>query len=122
MNLLLDTHIFIWVLDDNPRLPRRFREAIASPDNRIHVSSVTLAEIAIKESIGKLRLDTDIPTLKEVNMVEISFSAVHARALRNLPLLHRDPFDRMLICQALTEHLTLLTVDKRVQQYPVPML
>ncbi|MCB1273446.1 MAG: type II toxin-antitoxin system VapC family toxin [Leucobacter sp.] len=120
MRLLLDTHVLLWWLADDERLSARHRELIARGDNRVVVSSVSIAEIAIKSSLGKLEAPDGIVDAVTLSGFELlAFDAPHAEALRHLPWHHRDPFDRMLVAQAKVEHLTLLTVDLRLREYSV---
>ncbi|HIY66667.1 MAG TPA: type II toxin-antitoxin system VapC family toxin [Candidatus Agrococcus pullicola] len=123
MRLLLDTHVYLWVRADSDRLPLRFREAIADPRNMKFISSLSTAEIAVKRAVGKLDFDGPMHRpLVELGFDELSFSHEHARVLDSLPLKHRDPFDRMLIAQAIAEGLTLVTVDAKFSQYDVSLL
>jgi PIN domain nuclease of toxin-antitoxin system len=123
MRLLLDTHALLWWFADDPRLTDRMREAITDTKSQTFVSSLSLAEIAIKQSIGKLRapfISDDL--IDEQGMSGMAFTPRHGRKLVELPLHHRDPFDRMLIAQALEEGLTVVTSDARFAQYGVPVL
>ena len=123
MNLLLDTHVLLWWLSDDPKLGEEARRAIAVADNIVYVSAVSLWEIAIKHGIGKLRLPESFDdTLADQGFLELPLKWEHARRNRDLPWLHRDPFDRMLIAQALVEDLTLVTADSEVQRYDVQCL
>lgn len=123
MKLLLDTHTVLWARADSPSLPQAFRDAIADPANQSLVSAISLAEIAVKRRIGKLRVpDAMLSGFERLGFVEVPFTADHAIALDALPLLHRDPFDRMLIAQAIAEGATLLTVDAKCTQYAVRTL
>jgi PIN domain nuclease of toxin-antitoxin system len=122
--LLLDTHVFIWCYDDSPLLGRRAREAIALSANDAFVSAASIWEIAIKLSIGKLKLRGGIPDrivddLTAYGFSEIPVTAHHAAEVRTLPWHHSDPFDRLLIAQARHEGLTLVTVDSRISRYDV---
>ena len=121
MRLLLDTHILLWVMQDAPQLSRAARRLLNDAE-AIHVSSVSLWAIAIKSALGKLRLD---PAELDAQLDQIGFSPLpvtraHKRALRELPQvhdLHGDPFDRMLVAQALSEPLHLLTHDRTLAAY-----
>ena len=122
MNLLIDTVILIWILDDSSSLETSAREIIQKADNRF-VSSITIAEIEIKKSIGKLTIpDSYIKKIFESGFEELQFDFSDAHGLGNLPYFHRDPFDRMLISQAVEKGLTLLTNDKIFKKYNVPVL
>ena len=118
MKLLLDTHILLWVMQGAPQLGRPARRLLNEAE-AIHVSSVSLWEIEIKSALGKLRVN---PSELDAQLVKIGFSALpvtweHTRSLRKLPPLHGDPFDRMLVAQALSEPLHLLTHDRALAAY-----
>lgn len=124
MNLILDTHVLLWWLDDPTNLlSKEASTAIKEPDNRIVISVVSAWEIAIKKTLGKLESPDN---LKEV-IVDSGFELMpidyeHAWQVKDLPSHHRDPFDRLLISQAKTESLTLVTRDSWLQTYSVPIL
>lgn len=118
MNCLLDTHIFIWWLYDDPKLSQKHREIIANGENTIHISVASLWEIEIKRALGNLTIDPEyLDTIETEGFKTLNIQKDHIKELRNLPPLHRDPFDRMLIAQAMAENLFLLTVDKKILQY-----
>ncbi|MDR1293377.1 MAG: type II toxin-antitoxin system VapC family toxin [Bifidobacteriaceae bacterium] len=123
MRLLLDTRVYLWVRLDHPHMPERFRAVVAEPSNIKYVSSVSSAEIAVERAVGKLdvhgEMDGDITRL---GFDELDFTHRHARVLEGLPLHHRDPFDRMLIAQAMAEDLVFLTVDAQCAAYGVRRL
>ena len=120
MRILLDTHFLLWWLANDPQLGDRAREAIAEPENLIFVSAATVWEIRIKQGIGKLVLPVRFAeVLADQAFESLAVTAEHAHALVDLPLLHRDPFDRLLIAQARHERLTLLTRDHIIEQYDV---
>lgn len=122
MRLLLDTHVLLWWLADDRRLGGEHRALIADASNVVLVSSMTVAEIAIKTSLGKLDAPDDLlPTLEAGGFSELSFLSRHADVLRSLPWHHRDPFDRMLIAQAITEELTVLTSDPHFAAYGIEL-
>ena len=118
MKLLLDTHILLWVMQDAPQLGRPARRLLNEAE-AVHVSSVSLWEIAIKSALGKLRVDQDEldAQLDKIGFTPLPVTWAHTRALRKLPPLHGDPFDRMLIAQALSEPLHLLTHDRALAPY-----
>jgi PIN domain nuclease of toxin-antitoxin system len=123
LRILLDTHVLLWWLNDDPELSSEFRTAIGSTRNEIWVSAITFVEISIKQSVDKLQspfISDDL--VAEQGMLQLPFEAAHARKVRELPLHHRDPFDRMLIAQALEEDLVLATADRRMAQYDVRLL
>jgi PIN domain nuclease of toxin-antitoxin system len=120
LRILLDTHVLLWWLSDDAQLLPRLRAAIADPENELQVSAITFAEISIKQSLEKLEapyISDDL--LTEQGMIGLPFVAAHARRLRELPLHHRDPFDRMLIAQAIEEDLLIATADPRMSRYDV---
>jgi PIN domain nuclease of toxin-antitoxin system len=124
MNLLLDTHVFLWVVDDNPSLSREAREAIADGSNVVFVSAATAWEIAIKQTMGKLRVPFgDYPEQLKLNrLAELDITSEHAIAAGRLPVHHRDPFDRMLVAQAQVERLTIVTRDRKIRAYDVRVI
>ncbi len=127
MKLLLDTHIFLWYITADARLSALFRDAIREPKNDVFLSAVPLWEAAIKYNLGKLPLpqSPEIYIPNERQRHQIKSLALHendVKELINLPNLHRDPFDRILICQALANSLTIITVDAQIQNYNIQYL
>ena len=127
MNLLLDTCIFLWFISGDQRLPESLRDAIRDPANAVYLSAVSLWEIIVKYQLGKLSLprspDQYIPEQRERHRItSLPLEENSVARLQQLPRLHRDPFDRMLICQALTHGFTLLTVDDKIRAYPVQVM
>lgn len=118
MRLLLDTNILLWVMGDDLMLTPTARRMIEEAAT-VHVSSVSIWEISIKAALGKLRIDMTefMPRLAESGFEPLPVSWGHARAVHDLPHHHRDPFDRMLIAQAVTEPLRLLTHDGTLARY-----
>lgn len=122
MKLLLDTHVAVWAISDTQLLPTTIKELIADPHNEIRVSAISVLEIAIKRAAGKLTAPA-VSSREAVNYFLASgykilaCTAEHSIAVEALPLLHRDPFDRLLVAQALTEPLRLVTHDKQVAAY-----
>lgn len=115
---LLDTHVLLWWLDDAPELGPRCKELIADPRNQIYVSAATTWEISIKKALGKLAAPDDIDSIVEdEGFSKLPISLYHGQLAGSLPLLHRDPFDRMLIAQAQAEGLILLTSDNNISLY-----
>lgn len=118
--LLVDTHALLWWLTDDRALSRTAREALADPANEPLVSAASVWEIAIKRSLGKLSAPEDLPErISEEGFSWLAISPAHAWQVRELPAHHRDPFDRMLIAQALTEHVPVITTDSRLTEYGV---
>lgn len=124
MRLLLDTHIFLWFISGDSRLPESMRNAIEDEVNEVYLSSVSVWEAIVKYQIGKLPLpqppEIYLPLQRENHAITSlplnESSIVH---LPKIPMLHRDPFDRMLICQAIEDGLAIVTVDVVIQNYPV---
>lgn len=124
MNLLLDTHAFLWAVDNNPGLSQEARAAIVDGRNVVFVSAVTAWEIAIKKQLGKLKLPHGdyLVELRLHRFTALDITTAHALAVEQLPLHHKDPFDRMLIAQAQLEKLTLITRDPKIKAYAVPVI
>lgn len=123
MNVLIDTHILLWWLADDPALPDVARTTIAEPATKVVVSAVTVWEIAIKQAAGRLDApDNLMSTLDENDFNTLPMTASHALDAARLPPHHADPFDRMLIAQAAAEDLVLVTVDRHFTHYDVPVL
>lgn len=123
MRLLLDTHAVLWILGRPGRIGTAARTAITAGTSDVVLSVVSLWEIAIKTATGKLRVDLDVHdavTALDIGVLDVR--AGHARAVAELPLHHRDPFDRMLVAQARHEGLTLVTADRRLEAYSVAVL
>jgi PIN domain nuclease of toxin-antitoxin system len=122
MRLLLDTHALLWWLADEG-LSAQAREAVADPANLVAVSAASAWEISIKKALGKLAAPDDLEHQLEAGGFEpLPISVAHAVAAGHLPRHHEDPFDRMLIAQALAEGLTVVTRDKRFYDYGIPLL
>lgn len=118
MNLLLDTHIFLWLVDDDRRFTAQARQLILGA-SQVFVSSVSIWEIAIKSCLGKIRVDP-VDADREIQICgfrELNVTNRHAIQVASLPMLHNDPFDRLLVAQAMTEPLHLLTADARLAAY-----
>jgi len=127
MRLLLDTRVWLWMATDPDRLSSSHRSLLADPDSDLLLSAVSIWELVIKHSIGKLKYTGDpavqIPIhIDQTGVQVLSLTADHALATLSLPMHHRDPFDRALIGQARVEGLTLMTADARFAAYDVPML
>jgi len=127
MNLLLDTHIFLWWLFDDKQLPERVRGLIEDPDDRIFISSVSVWEITTKFRIGKLpkasQVAKNVPGwIDKAGFQPLAIQPEHAQLAGEWPMPHRDPFDRMLAAQAKIENIPLATVDKQLEIFPVQII
>lgn len=119
MTLLLDTHVLLWSLSSPERLSQAARKAIEDPANLVFVSAAVSWEIEIKVGLGKLRAPSDLVTqLVAANFQELPISIAHTLAIKQLPNLHRDPFDRIMLAQAKAAGLTFVTADPQVLRYP----
>jgi PIN domain nuclease of toxin-antitoxin system len=127
VRLLLDTAVFLWAVEDSPRLSAGARQAIADPANVLVFSAASAWEIAIKAKLGALQiagnpadfLDEQIAVWQ---LVRLNITVEHAAETASLPMHHRDPFDRMLVAQAQAEGLTLVSNDPLLERYAVPIL
>jgi len=123
MNLLLDTHVLIWALENNPALSDKARHAIIDGGNMVFVSSASVWEISIKTAMGKLNVpDNLIEEIELHRFTRLSMNFDHAKLAGELPDIHKDPIDRMLIAQAMLEKLTLITQDSLIAKYDVSLL
>ena len=123
MNLLLDTHVLLWWLDDHPSLSEKARAAVSDGKNLVLVSAVVVWEIRIKQAMGKLKVPRNFRRVLEDQPFEmLDITAEHAHTVGDLPAHHWDPFDRMLIAQATMEGLTIVTRDLRFEKYNVPLI
>ena len=124
MNLLLDTSVFLWLISGDDRLSDRLRAAIRDPDHRVCLSVVSIWEIILKQQTGRLKLPRPawpyITAERDRHGVEsLALEEAALAHLAKLPAVHRDPFDRMLVCQAIEHDLLPATADEAVRQYPV---
>ena len=126
MKLLLDTHILLWYLEGHASLPEAQRLMIEDRRNQVYVSAASLWEMTIKMSIGKLDLMDDLATIENVLKLQgipiLSIQTLHLQCLLGLPFHHRDPFDRLIIAQAISENMTLVSHDTEFFAYPVTLL
>jgi PIN domain nuclease of toxin-antitoxin system len=122
MSLLVDTHVVLWWLADDATLTADLRARL-DHDPDVYLSPVTIWEIAIKRSLGKLDKPADLAErVRDSGFRPLNITAEHGLVAGRLPLIHRDPFDRMLIAQAQVEHLTLVTRDSEIPKYDVDVL
>ena len=124
MNILLDTHIFLWFISADARLPEAMRQELRDPRNEVYLSVLSVWEVIVKHQIGKLPLpappETYLPAQRERHRIaSLPVDEASVARLAGLPPIHRDPFDRMLLCQALQHDLVLATVDHTMLGYTV---
>ena len=127
MRLLLDTHIFLWFISGDARLPPDWRDSIRDADNAVYLSVVSLWEALVKYHLGKLPLphppESYLPTQRDRHQItSLPLDEASVCHLSTLSAAHRDPFDRMLVCQALEHGLSIVTVDPVFGAYPAPIL
>ena len=123
MNILLDTHVLIWALENNPTLSKSAANAIIDGSNMVFVSAASVWEITIKMSAGKLEApDNLLEEIKRHRFTPLPMTFEHAQLAGRLPDIHKDPFDRMLIAQAMIEKLTLITRDKMIADYHIKII
>jgi PIN domain nuclease of toxin-antitoxin system len=127
MRILLDTHVFLWHLTDDTRLPAPFLAAILDPTNEVYLSAASVWEAVVKYQLGKLPLpgppDVFLPAERQAHgIASLAIDEGSMPHLAGLPPIHRDPFDRILVAQALQHGLTIATVDPEVTAYAVPLL
>ena len=127
MKLLIDTSVFLWFVADSDRLPGRTRTALRDPDVRVWLSVASVWEIAVKQQLGRLTLPEPawpyVTRLRERHGIDsLAIEEAALAHLVKLPDVHRDPFDRMLVCQAIEHDMLLVTKDEQVQKYPVKTL
>ncbi len=125
MKLLLDTHILLWAAITPERIPKAARDMLEDRENELFFSAASFFEIAIKRALGRadFRVEPSLlwRGLRDNGYEELTIATAHTLALESLPALHKDPFDRILVAQAMVEGMTLLTSDAVVSQYPGPI-
>jgi len=123
MRYLLDTHVIIWYMEDSAELSLEVKEIIDNPENTVCICSISLWEIAIKMNINKLKLSINLDELlfdvKNSEFIILQIENEYLKKYFSLPLLHRDPFDRLLISTALSEDLIIITADENIHRYDV---
>ncbi|MGK7893312.1 MAG: type II toxin-antitoxin system VapC family toxin [Xenococcus sp. (in: cyanobacteria)] len=127
MKLLLDTHTFLWFVNDNPRLSDHLKDLIEDENNVSYLSVASLWEMSIKYNLGKLTLTPDYEEFVEEEIVKsrinlLNIELEHFKINATLPFHHRDPFDRLIIAQSMAEELPIITVDSAFAQYPVTVI
>jgi PIN domain nuclease of toxin-antitoxin system len=125
MKLLLDTHLLLWAAESYERLPPDAQRLMSAPENELFFSVASLWEIVIKRGLGREDFKVDARVLRrsllDNGYSELSILSEHAVAIDALPPIHKDPFDRLLVAQAIIEGITLLTIDSQVAEYPGPV-
>ena len=127
MNFLLDTHVFLWFINDDPRLSDQRKDMIENEHNLRYLSVASLWEMSIKYNLGKLKLEPSYDDfvekeVQESSIILLNIELEHLRMNASLPFHHREPFDRILIAQSLAENLPIMTVDSIFNQYPVRLV
>ncbi len=118
MKILIDTHIFLWMLSCPEKLNDKRQYELESPSNEVMLSAMSITELMIKSSIGKMTIDFNpMEMAKKMHVEILDFSGIHAMALGELPLIHKDPFDRMIIAQAIANKLCLMSDDSKFIKY-----
>ncbi len=118
MKILVDTHIFLWMLSCPEKINEKRRYDLESPANEIFLSAMSIAELIIKSSMGKIEIEFDpLEMAKKMQLAILDFSGVHALALGKLPYHHKDPFDRMIIVQAIINKIALMSDDSKFINY-----
>ena len=126
MRLLLDTQVFLWLMTGDRRLTEAMRADVLNSSNDVYLSVISVWEASVKYRLGKLPLPAPawdyLPVQRERHQIaSLHLDEASVSQISKLPQLHRDPFDRMLICQALEHNLTIVTVDEMIRSYPVPV-
>ncbi|MCL2050952.1 MAG: type II toxin-antitoxin system VapC family toxin [Lachnospiraceae bacterium] len=123
MKYLLDTHAIIWLIEDSPKMPAKVKDICRDPNNQIFISSISLWEIAIKMSLDKLSLNIELYELLSIiqnsDIVVLQIKDDYLEKILSLPFVHKDPFDRLIIATAITENMTIITIDDDIQKYDV---
>jgi PIN domain nuclease of toxin-antitoxin system len=126
MRLLLDTHIALWALTDDAKLSAKARQLLSATENEIFVSAASLWEISIKHALARGEMlvsgEAALEYLRDAGVQILPITAEHAVAVERLPDLHDDPFDRLLLAQAVTEPLYLVTHDRQIERYEAPVI
>lgn len=124
MRILLDTHIFLWYISADKHLPPTIQQHIRQPNNEVYLSVVSLWEVIIKYQLGKMPLpqspEAYLPQQRQKHQIRsLDVDETSVQQLIKLPALHNDPFDRLLICQAIEHNMVMATVDRHILAYPV---
>lgn len=124
MKYLIDTHVWLWWLQNSPKLSREARDLLMDRNNTLYVSAVSLWEIRIKQQNGKISLPENFGDIikNQSDFIELPVLFEHVNTLLRFPFYHQDPFDRLLIAQAFYENLVFVSRDKLLEQYQIPMV
>lgn len=126
MQLLIDTHVILWFQASNNKLSAAAKQLIENVDNQCYISMASLWEMSIKIALGKLQIGTDYNSFYNYLLTNhfkiLNIESAHLNILINLPHHHKDPFDRLLIAQAITDNLTIISADQRFKSYPVNVI
>ena len=127
MRLLLDTQVFLWMVSGDERLPRGIRDTVCGADAAVWLSTASVWELALKQQLGRIELPgpaADFATVERARhrVASLPIDEASAGHLPKLPSLHKDPFDRMLVCQAIEHELTLVSADRILRRYPIKTL
>jgi PIN domain nuclease of toxin-antitoxin system len=126
MIYLIDTHILIWLSMKSSRLNQATKNLLADRNNEIYFSAISIFEIAVKQQLSKSDFDVDASAVRRAMLdegyIELVVDGLHASFIATMPLIHKDPFDRLLVAQANVEGMTLITADEQIAQYPGPIL
>jgi len=126
MIYLTDTHVLIWLAVQSPRLDQKTQDLLANRDNEIYFSAISIFEIAVKQQLTKVDFNVEASAIRRIMIekgyVELVVNGMHAAFVATMPLLHKDPFDRLLVAQANVEGMTLITADDQVARYPCSIL
>lgn len=126
MNLLLDSHVFLWLMNEPEKLPHKVLAMCESPENSLHLSAASVWELQIKQTLGKLTMQQPLKAIldeqQQINSLEVlPVKLNHLWRLSDLPRVHNDPFDRLLISQAIVEDMSLVSADQMFSSYPVKL-
>jgi PIN domain nuclease of toxin-antitoxin system len=123
MRYLLDSHVFLWYDEGNEKLKPQFTELLDNPEHELYLSAASLWELAIKRTLGRLKRETSFSSsARRLGIQVLPVTSQHAEEIEQLPRLHGDPFDHMLVAQSRIEGLVLVTHDRQMQEYDVAVL